>query len=240
MEEKDVAGIGLAPGRLSGQQGDLAMGRGMLGEIVEHHHRMAATIPKILGHREARERRDPLQPRRRGGARHDEDGAVRRAMPPHLVDHARDRRAFLADRDIDADHVAGALVDDRVDRERRLACGAVAENEFALPPADGEHRIDCERAGLHRLDDEVAFDDRRRRPFDRIEAPGPDRRAPIERTAERIDDSAKQCLANRHAHHLARAGYGVSCLHLCGIVEQHAANPVPVERVDDPVWPRAK
>lgn len=67
MEEKDVAGIGLAPGRLSGQQGDLAMGRGMLGEIVEHHHRMAATIPKILGHREARERRDPLQPRRRGG-----------------------------------------------------------------------------------------------------------------------------------------------------------------------------
>ena len=46
------------------------------------------------------------------------------------LDHSLDRGRALADGDIDADHVGALLVDDRVDRDRRLAGRAVADDEL--------------------------------------------------------------------------------------------------------------
>ena len=66
MQVKNVTGIGLAAGRLARQQRELAMGRGMLGQIVDDDQRVLTVIPEIFGDRETRERRDPLQP---GGGR---------------------------------------------------------------------------------------------------------------------------------------------------------------------------
>ena len=61
MQVEHVAGIGLATGRLAGQQRDLAMRRGVLAEVVDHHQRMLAAVAKVLRHRHAGERGDPLQ-----------------------------------------------------------------------------------------------------------------------------------------------------------------------------------
>ena len=141
-----VAGIRLAAGRLAGQQRDLAVGGGVLGQVVDHDQRVAAAIAEILRHREAGERRDPLQAGRVGGCGDDEDAALRRAVRGDRVDGAPDARGFLADRDIDADDVAGFLVDDRVDGDRRLADGAVADDQLALAAAEGEQRVDDEQA----------------------------------------------------------------------------------------------
>ena len=64
VQIEDVAGIGLAARRLARQQRDLAVRRGVLGQVVEHDQRVLAAVAEILGHRHAGERRDPLQPRR--------------------------------------------------------------------------------------------------------------------------------------------------------------------------------
>ena len=66
MQVKNVTGIGLAAGWLAGQQCQLAVSCGMLGQIVDDDQRMLAVIPEMFGDRETRERRDPLQP---GGGR---------------------------------------------------------------------------------------------------------------------------------------------------------------------------
>ena len=83
MQVEDVTGIGFATRRLTRQQGDLAMRRRVLGQIVDHHQRVLAAIAEILGHGHAGERRDPLQARRSGGRCNDEDAALRRAQPAH-------------------------------------------------------------------------------------------------------------------------------------------------------------
>ncbi|MCY1442103.1 hypothetical protein D9M71_584510 [compost metagenome] len=67
MQVEDVPGIGLAPRRLVGQQGQLAVGGGVLAEVVDHHQGVLAAVAEVLGDAEAGERRRPLQPRCRGG-----------------------------------------------------------------------------------------------------------------------------------------------------------------------------
>ena len=151
VDIENVARIGLAPGRLAGQERELAMGRGVLGQIVDDHQRVAAAIAEIFADREAGERRDPLQRGGRGGRGDHEHAALGRAELAHRLDHPLDRGRALADRDIDADHVRALLVDDRVDRDRRLAGGAVADDELALSASERKQRVDDQNAGLDRL-----------------------------------------------------------------------------------------
>jgi hypothetical protein len=62
VEIEDVAGIGLAPRRLTSEQGDLAVRGRMLGEIIDNDQHMTAAIAEIFAHGEGGERSDPLQP----------------------------------------------------------------------------------------------------------------------------------------------------------------------------------
>ena len=52
--------------------------------------------------------------------------------------------------------------------DRGLADGAVADDQLALAAAKGEQRVDDDKAGLNRLGHQIAVDDRRRRPLDRL------------------------------------------------------------------------
>ena len=80
MDVEDVAGIGLAPGRPAQQQRDLAVGGGVLGQIVDHQQHVAPARHEILGHGAGGVGRQPLQARRRVGLADDEDAALRRAV----------------------------------------------------------------------------------------------------------------------------------------------------------------
>src|SRR5690606_23210229 len=79
----------------------------------------------------------------------------------------RDRRALLTDGDVDAADLlrrvarlpVRLLVDDRVDRDRRLAGLAVADDQLTLAAADRDHRVDRLDAGLQRLVDRLAGHD---------------------------------------------------------------------------------
>ena len=79
------------------------------------------------------------------------DAVVHGAVVFQCFHHLRHGGTLLADRDINANHVAALLVDDGVDRNGGLAGLAVADDQLALAAADRNHGVDGFDAGLHRL-----------------------------------------------------------------------------------------
>ena len=166
VQVKHIAGIGFAARGPLQHQGDLPVGHGVLGQIVEDNQRVHAVVHEPLAHRRAGERRQILVGGRVGSRGGDDDGVGHRAGFFENGDDAGDVGLLLADRDVDAIEravvlVAGrfgglvetGLADDRVDADRRLAGRTVADDQFALAAADRDHRVDRHDAGLHRLAD---------------------------------------------------------------------------------------
>ncbi len=230
MDIEYVARESLASGRLVGQERELAVGRGVFGEVVDDDERVAAAIAEIFGDREAGERGDPLQRGGSGGGGDDKDAALGRSELPRRLDNALNRGRALSDRDIDANHVRALLVDDRVDRDRRLAGGAVADDELALPAPERKERVDHENSGRHRFGDERPIDDRRRGPLDRMERLGGDRLVAVERAAERVDDAAEKSRADGHARDLAGRRDERADADLFAFVEDRRVDRLGLER----------
>src|SRR6516162_9335134 len=205
------------------------MGRSMLGEIVDDDERMLAAVAEILGDREAGEWCVPLQPRRSGCRGDDEDATFGRAVLLHRLDDPLDRARALTDRDIDADQVRVFLIDYRIDADRRLAGGTVADDQLALAAPDREQRVNGQDAGLHRLGDEIALDDRRRRPLDRHLRLGLYRLVAIERPSERIDNAAEQSRPHRDLDNLAGSAHPRARLDGLALIEQHRSDRVGIE-----------
>src|SRR3984957_10271931 len=209
------------------------MSRGVFRQVVDHNQSVLASIAKIFRHREAGEGSDPLQPRRTGGSGHDNDAAFGRGGAMDSFDGALDARTLLPDSDIHADNVAGFLIDDRIDPDRGLADGAIADDQFALTAAEREQGIDDEEAGLNRLDHEIPIDDGRGRALNGFQRIGYDGPLPVKRAAERIDDAAEQRRSHRHAHDIARSDHGVASFNSVRIVQQNAADAVALEHLGE-------
>ena len=237
MQVEHVARIGFAAGRAAQQQRHLAVGDGLLGQIVIDDQRVHAVVAEILAHGAAGERREILHRRRIGGGRGDDDRIFERALLLEHLDELRDRRALLADRDIDAVEldllVAGGverlLVEDGVDRDRGLAGLAVADDQLALAAADRDQRVDRLEAGRHRLVHRLARNDAGRLDVDAPALAGVDRALAVDRIAERVDDAAEQSLADRHVDDGAGALDGLAFLDLAVVAEDHDADIVGFE-----------
>src|SRR5690606_6570367 len=121
-----------------------------------------------------------------------------------LAHDGRDRALLLTDRDIDTFDAARLLIDDRVDRERRLTGLTVADDEFALAAADRHHRVDRLVTGLHGLAHGLTVDDAGRDALDGRHALVLDRTFAVDRIAQRIDDAAEQPFAHRHFENASR------------------------------------
>ena len=70
----------------------------------------------------------------------------------------RDRGTFLPDGAVDADQVVAFVVDDGVEGDGGFAGLAVADDQFALAAADGNHAVDGFDTGCHRLAHRLAVD----------------------------------------------------------------------------------
>src|SRR5690606_18918124 len=127
--------------------------------------------------------------------------------------HRGDRRALLTDGDVDATDLlagvarlpVGLLVDDRVDRDRRLAGLTVTDDPLTLTTADGDHRVDRLDAGLQRLVHGLAPHDARRLELEGAAALGLDRAEAVDGVAQRVDHAAEVALAHGHGEHVTRA-----------------------------------
>jgi len=148
VQEKDVAGIGLAARRTPQQERDLAVRLGVLGKIVVDDQHVFVLIHQLFGHRAARIRRDVLERRSLRRADGDDRRVLHRVVLRERLGQRRNGRRLLPDRDVDAIDAFAALVDDRVDRDRRLTGRAIADDEFALAAPDRNQRVDRADAGL--------------------------------------------------------------------------------------------
>ena len=140
------------------------------------------------------------------------------------LDHGSDRGGLLADGDIDADHVLALLVDDRVDADGGLARLAVADDQLTLATSDGDHRVDGDEARLDGLVNRLALDDARSTKLDGAVSLGLDGALAVQRDAERIDDTAEQCLAAGNFDDAARRVNLVVLLDKGVVAEENGAH----------------
>ena len=229
MKVEDVPGKRLAAGRPSQQEAELSIGIRVLREVVVDEQRVLALVEEVLAHRTSGERGHPFDRRCLLGGRRDDDRVLHRTGVAQPLDHLRDRRALLADRDVDADHVPAPLVQDRVDRNRRLAGRAVADDELALPAADRNHRVDRLQAGLQRLLHRLATDHARCLELERSAFGRLDRPEAVERVPERVDDAPEQAVADGHAHDLAGPAHRLALAHVLPLAEERGADVVLLE-----------
>ena len=173
--------------------------------------------------------RDVLEGRRIGRRGRDH-GRVRHGAAvlehPHDLRHGR---ALLADRDVEAVDALALLVEDRVDRDRRLPGLAVADDQLPLAAPDGDHRVDRLDPGLERLLHGAPVDHAGRVALDRPELLGVDRALAVDRLAEGVDHAAHQGLAHRHLRDAARALHDVALADRAVLAEEHRADVVLLE-----------
>ena len=161
VQVEDVARVGLAARRAAEQQRDGAVGLGLLGEVVVDDQRVLAVLHPVLAHGAAGIGRQVLVGRRVPGRGHHHHGVLQRLVVlegGHRLGH---RGVLLPDGDVDALHALAGLVDDGVDRHRRLARLAVADDQLALPAPDGRHGVDGLDPGLQGLAHRLAAHDAR-------------------------------------------------------------------------------
>ena len=103
------------------------------------------------------------------------------------------------------------LIDDRVDRNCRLSCLAIANDQLALATSERDHRVDHGQPGQHRFGHQIPLDNPGRRPFDRIAPLECNGRATIERSSDWRYDAPKQSITDGHASDLAGAANLAAC-----------------------------
>jgi hypothetical protein len=152
-------------------------------------------------------------------------------------DELGDRGAALPDRAVHAQHAGVGLVEDRVQGDGRLAGLAIAEDELALTPTDGDERVHDLEAGLQRDDHRRAVHDPRRLALDGPAQRRVQRSPPSSGSSGGIDHPSEETMADRHVDDASGAlrllpGAQVMVVaehddpHLVDLeVEDHAGNP---------------
>ena len=229
VQVEDVSRERLPPRRAAQQQRDFTVRLRVLRQVVVDAECVAAAVAEELTERAGGVGADVEQRRGVGSGRRDHHRVIHGTLVLERLDHLRDGRLLLADGVVDADDVQTLLIDDGVDRHRRLAGLPVADDQLALSTANGNHRVDRLESGLQRLLDRLAVDDARRDAFDRRLLLGGDRALAVQWLPERVDHSAEHRVADRNGHDAPGPLYGVAFLDLGRFAEQHRTYAVFLE-----------
>src|SRR6266702_1158376 len=143
----------------------------------------------------------------------------------------------LPDGDVDTDDALALLVDDGVERDRRLAGLTVANDQLALAASDRNHGVDGLDPGLERRVDRLAGDHTGRHLLDRRELFRFDRALAVDRLAERVHHPADERLAHRHLDNLAGGAHLVAFLDVLIGAEDDGADGVLLEVKGDAADP---
>ncbi len=206
VKVEHVAWVGLAPWRAPEHQRHLPVRGRLFRQIVVNAERVAPfLVHEVLGYRGPGIRRDELQRRRVGGRRGHYHRVPHRSRFTQPLHHSCNGRQFLTDGHVDADDVIALLVDDGVDGDGRLAGATVADDQFALATANGDHRVDRLDAGLQRLVDRLPNDDARGNHLHRAAPRLLDGSLAIDRLPQRVYHPAKRGGSDRHIQQAAGA-----------------------------------
>ena len=229
VEVEHVTGVGLAAGRAAQQQRDLAVGLGLLGEVVEDDQGVLALVHPVLAHGRAGVGGDVLEGGGQVGRGADDHGVLQGPVLLQGADELAHGGGLLADGHVDAlDLLVGApvlaLVDDRVQADGALAGLLVADDQLALAPADVGHGVDRLDAGLQRLLHRLALHHRRGLELQGPGGLGLDVALAVQGAAQRVDHPAQEAVADRHRQDPAGVPDLVALLDPGGVAEDHAAD----------------
>ena len=229
MEVEHVARVGFAAWWAAQQQGHLAVGHSLFGQVVVHDQCVFAAVTEVLAHGAAGIGRHVLHGSRFGRRCCHHDGEVHRASRFQRTHHVLDRRRLLTDGDVDASDALALLGNDGVDGHSRLAGLAVANDQLALATAHRHHRVNRLDAGLQRLVNRLAGNHAWSNLFDHVGHLGVDRAFAVDRLAQRVDHTANQLRANRHFQNAARALDGIAFGDVLVLAQNHGADRVALE-----------
>ena len=229
MQVEHVTGEGLPSRWAPQQQRHLAVGLGLLGQVVVDDQGVLAVLHPVLAHGAPGVGGEVLvggRVRRRGHHYHRVLHGAELVEGGHRLGHGG---GLLADGHVDAVHVEAALVEDGVEGDGGLAGLAVADDQLALAPADGDERVDGLDAGLHRLVHRLAPGDARRldlhAPRDRVRQ----RALAVHRLAQRVDHPSEQAVAHRDRQDVAGGLHRLALLDALHVAEDDRADGGLVE-----------
>ena len=249
MQVEDVARIGFPARRTAKQQGHLAIGDGLLGQVVVDDDGVHAVVPEPLAHGASGEGGQELQRGRLGRRRGDDDGVFKGPALFQGLDDLGDGRALLADGDIDAIElgalvIAGIdrlLVQDGVDGHGGLAGLTISNDQLALTATDRDQGVDGLQAGLHRLVHGLPRNDARRLHVHPATLGHVlDRALAIDGLAQGVDDPAQQAPAHRNVHDLGEAADFVALGDGPVLAEDHDPDIVALEVQGHALHPRLR
>ena len=226
VEVEHIAGVGFAAGGAAQEQGHLAVGPSVFGQVVIDDEDILALLHKGFAHRAAGVGGDELQGGGVGGAGVDDDGVFQGAVFLQDAHDLGDFALFLADGDVDADEVGVALVDDGVDGDGGFAGGAVADDEFPLAAPDGDHRVNGFDAGLDGGVHGFADDDVGCGAFYGHPAVGGDGAFAVQGAAQGVDDASDEGVADGDFDDLAGGAHAVALFDGVGVAEDGGADDV--------------
>ena len=224
-----IARIRLAARRAAQQQRHLPIRPGVLGQVVVDDERIPALPHKLFRHGAARVWREILHRRGVGCVGGDHDGMRQRPMLFQQRDGLRHFAYFLAYGDVDADEVAALLVEDAVYGDCRLAGGAVADDELALPAPYGDHRVYRLDARLNRRVNRTAYRYVRRYHFHLARLVSAERPFAVNRLPQRVDHAPDELIPHRHNHHAPGAPNLGSLFDAQRVAHNHRAHAVLFE-----------
>ena len=118
------------------------------------------------------------------------------------------------------------MVDDRVEGDGGFAGLAVADDEFALAAADGDHAVDCLDAGLEGFLDGLSLGDAGGDDVHLAGFGGWDGRAAVEGDAQGVDDAADDGIADGDFQQAAGALDGITFFDVEVVTEDDGADGI--------------
>ena len=190
MEIEYIARIGFPSGGTADQQRDGTVGHGVLAQVVIDHQHVFPLMHEVLAHGTAGIGGDVLHRRQFGSGGGYHNGIIHSAAYGKIADDLRHSGALLADGHINTQHILALLVQDGVGGNGGLAGLPVADDQFSLAAANGDHGIDGFDTGLQRNVHRFPVDNARCGHFNGAVVFGGDRAFPIDGLAQRIDHAA--------------------------------------------------
>jgi hypothetical protein len=200
---ENIAGISFTSRGTAQQQGHLAVGGGLLGQIVVNDEGVLAIVAEVFPHGRARVRPEVLQGGRVAGAGCDDGGILHGAVFFEHVDDLGHRGFFLPRGHVDTVDVRILLGQDGVDRNGGFTDLAVADDELALTATDRCHGVDRLQAGVAGFVHALAGDDTGSHHFDTPRFSAFDGALAVNGFTRTGKDPAEDRLAHGHLGNLA-------------------------------------
>ena len=242
VQIEHVAGISLATGGALQNERNLAVGDGVLGEVIEYDEGVHAVFHEPLADCGAGEGSEVLVGGVIGGGSGDDASELKRAGGFKGCYGADNVGVLLADGDVDginraelrvtageADAIDLRLIDNGIHGDGRLASAAVADDELTLAATDRDHGVDGLDAGKERLADRFTDHDAGSNLFNGVELGGGDGAFAVHGITEGVHHAAEETFSDGNGEEFAGRLNLVALLELGDVAEDDATDLVFAE-----------